>query len=131
MAQKFDFSSPSEYSDWANYAGFNRKTGEIDNVPSGAISPTDSLIENPLDKITKTFDTISNIGSSIGSGDIKGAISAYKTRNNTQGVPPTPANMSGFQTPYQIPNPYQTSQVDDIFKEPTYNYSMPTIHPQQ
>lgn len=26
----FQFSSPSEYGDWAQYAGFNRRTGEMD-----------------------------------------------------------------------------------------------------
>jgi hypothetical protein len=129
MAQKFDFSSPSEYSDWANYAGFNRKTGEIDSVPSGAIAPTDSLLTNPLNSISKTFDKISNIGSSLNSGNIQGAISAYKNRNNisSQPVPPTPTDMTGFQNPYQAPT-FQVQQQNDPYAEPTFSYSMPKIH---
>ena len=42
----FQFSSPGQYGDWATYAGFNRTTGEIDNMSSPAgIAPPESMQE--------------------------------------------------------------------------------------
>lgn len=39
----FQFSNPSEYGDWAQYAGFNRRTGEMDasSVSPGVKPPED------------------------------------------------------------------------------------------
>lgn len=39
----FQFSSPAEYGDWAQYAGFNRRTGEMEPSPamSGVKPPED------------------------------------------------------------------------------------------
>jgi hypothetical protein len=40
----FEFASPGVYGDWANYAGFNRRTGEIEGMSSQAgVPPPENL----------------------------------------------------------------------------------------
>lgn len=42
----FQFSSPSEYGDWAQYAGFNRRTGEMDAAPVlSGVKPPENMQE--------------------------------------------------------------------------------------
>jgi hypothetical protein len=107
--QAFQFSSPSEYSDWANYSGFNRKTGELEApTQSGVAPPTDfsSYLDQRTQPIMDKFNAYSNIAKQVGNGDISGAFATYQNRNAPQPAqmpsvpPPAPADMSGFQKPY-------------------------------
>lgn len=51
----FPFASPTKFSDWASYAGFNRTTGQFEGIPDSApeagVKPPASLGEYAQQKI--------------------------------------------------------------------------------
>lgn len=54
----FDFASPAQYGDWAQYAGLNRTTGEMEGTPApvqGVPPP-----ENPMEAIQQRFSAAQN-----------------------------------------------------------------------
>jgi len=61
MASAFQFSNPADYSDWAKYAGFDRKTGDIGVAPPSAPSVDD--IENKISNITSQLQQGNVVGS--------------------------------------------------------------------
>jgi hypothetical protein len=111
--QAFQFSSPSEYSDWANYSGFNRKTGEQEApTQSGVAPPTDfsSYLDQRTQPIMDKFNAYSNIAKQVGNGDISGAFATYQNRNAptptqvpSSAPPPPSSDISGFEKPFTPP----------------------------
>lgn len=69
---QFGFGNPEGYSDWAKYAGFDRKTGNFAVVPPDQNAPT-------WDQIT---ERASQVGSELLQGNFVDAFKAY------QGIPP-------------------------------------------
>jgi hypothetical protein len=81
MAQSFQFASPSDYSDWAKYAGFDRTTGEQQSFSNDGVAPPNGLSgleEKMIAPIQSKINTASNIASNLNSGNISGAVQAFK-----------------------------------------------------
>jgi hypothetical protein len=59
---KFDFASPSGYSDWATYAGFDRKSGEIESSKlAEGVKPPEDFSQLVNQKLAKTKSTLVGI----------------------------------------------------------------------
>jgi len=105
MAQSFQFGSPSDFSDWANYAGFDRKTGEQESFkPSEGVAPPSSVADyltQAVAPVQQKMGMISNVMGNIGQGNMAGAYQAFKS-------PQTP-----LQTPVVNANPYNYT-TDDL-----------------
>lgn len=97
---KFDFASPSTYGDWATYAGFNRKTGEIE--PSRfaeAVKPPESfgeLIDQKTEGLTKPFGAVAPAMAQFGQGNVLQGINTLRGAKAKQpaaapGAPAAPA----------------------------------------
>jgi hypothetical protein len=83
MAQNFQFASPSNYSDWANYAGFDRKTGEQQGyAPSGGVAPTNisDFMSQAIAPAQQKMDMLSGVAANIGQGNMTGAYNAMKQK---------------------------------------------------
>jgi hypothetical protein len=85
--KNFDFTNPAQYGDWANYAGFNRTTGEIDGTqaPQPGVAPP----ENLQDYISQRIAPIENMTNAVvpamnklGQGNVMGAVSTMKQARN-------------------------------------------------
>lgn len=127
-AQAFQFAAPSDYSDWANYSGFNRKTGEQEAPDQNGIAPPSdfsSYVDQRAQPLMNKFNAYSNIANQVGNGDIAGAFASYQNRNALTPVdvpssaPPPPADMSGFQKPYSAATFGNSGGVTDGFKKMT------------
>lgn len=98
--KNFDFSSPSQYSDWAQYAGFNRNTGEIEGMrpveqgvpPPGNLS---EMLNQRLAPVQGVVGAVAPAIAQLGSGNVMGAVNTVKQARN-------PAQQS---TPLQQPAP--------------------------
>jgi|APCry1669188910_1035180.scaffolds.fasta_scaffold09207_2 hypothetical protein len=99
MAQAFQFSSPSNYSDWANYAGFDRTTGEQKSyAPEGGVAPTNisEFMDQAIAPAQQKMDMLSGVASNIGQGNMSGAYNAFKPKPMQKLAPVgTPVN-DGF-----------------------------------
>jgi hypothetical protein len=98
----FDFSSPSAYGDWANYAGFDRKTGEMtSSIPAEGIKPPenfDELISQKADSLMKPLNAIAPAMAQFSQGNMMQGI------NTLRGIKPkqptaTPAVPGSPTTP--------------------------------
>ena len=81
MAQNFQFASPSNYSDWANYAGFDRTTGEQKSyAPSEGIAPTNisEFMDQAIAPVENKMQKMSGIATNISQGNMSGAYQAIK-----------------------------------------------------
>ena len=105
MASSFQFgySNPENFSDWAKYAGLDRKTGMVSAPPSTGVPPPETFAELAnqqlqavQQKVSNVGNMFSNVGSQLGQGNVMGAINA------TRAVPPStpqPAVTTPVQTP--------------------------------
>jgi hypothetical protein len=82
---KFDFASPSKYGDWAQYAGFNRTTGEIPDspfaTPQAGVPPPQSMgdvFKQAIAPSMQKYENLSNAMSQVGQGNVVQAYNAYK-----------------------------------------------------
>lgn len=92
--KNFDFASPSQYSDWAQYAGFNRTTGEVEGMqaPQKGVAPP----ENISDYMSQRFAPV--VGQ-LATGNVMGAANTMRqARNPAQATAPvsTVAPMLGY-----------------------------------
>ena len=106
---QFAFGNPVNYSDWANYAGLDRKTGMFSaSVPDAAVPPPatmDELFQQkvvaPAEKafgnVKNTANMIGNTVSQIGQGNAVGAYNAARGKapispvvTTTTVTPPAP-----------------------------------------
>jgi len=99
MAQAFQFASPGNFSDWANYAGFDRVSGEQQGyAPTGGVAPTNisEFMSQAIAPAQEKMNMLSNVATNIGQGNMTGAYNAMKTKP-MQKLPPigTPVN-DGF-----------------------------------
>lgn len=91
-AFQFGYGKPENFSDWARYAGLDRKTGMMaPSAPTGVAPPetfedlANQQISNVKTQTTNVGNMFSNVGAQLGQGNVMGAINA------TRGVPPNPA----------------------------------------
>ena len=96
MASSFQFgyADPSNFSDWANYAGFDRKTGQMTSSSSDAGVPPpetfgelfDQKVANPFNKAVQGVQAVgtnlSNATTQLGQGNVMTAV------NTARGVKP-------------------------------------------
>lgn len=93
----FDFASPSTYGDWASYAGFDRRTGEMtSSLPAEGIKPPESfkeIFDQKTDQLMKPFAAISPAMSQFGQGNIMQGINTLRgvAPKQPTAVPMTPA----------------------------------------
>jgi hypothetical protein len=89
----FTFADPKQYSDWAGYAGFDRKTGEMEQTPAkqGIPPPQDfnQYLNQRMQPAQNIMSNAGNVASQFGSGNFVGAMSA--AQNMRQPVPPNAA----------------------------------------
>jgi len=84
----FEFASPKSYSDWAQYAGFDRITGDFGIPPPAEETKSlfgkdetpslSGLADKIIAPIKNAFGQLSNAGTSLGQGDIPGAVKALQ-----------------------------------------------------
>jgi hypothetical protein len=102
----FQFSSPASYSDWANYAGFDRTTGEIGGAQASAgVAPPASMQDymgQRLGAVQNKLSAIAPAMAQAGQGNITQAIGMMRNpaapkgpvapgaTNAPIGTPPTP-----------------------------------------
>lgn len=114
MAGSFDFGygNPSNFSDWAQYAGFDRKTGQI--VPSGdtGVAPPETFGELFEQKVAKPFSgavqsvqsfgsNMSNAATQLGQGNGMAAVNAARGVKPSQPAP-QPTQPQGWNLPSHI-----------------------------
>jgi hypothetical protein len=108
----FTFADPKQYSDWAGYAGFDRKTGEMEQTPAkqGIPPPQDfnQYLNQRLQPVQNIMSNAGNVASQVGSGNFVGAMST--ANNMRQAVPPTAAPAA------------PTAPVAPAMPEPAYQY---------
>jgi len=102
--KNFDFASPAQYGDWAQYAGFNRTTGEVDGrqAPQQGVAPP----ENLGDYMSQRLGSASNMAGAVipamgqlATGNVMGAANTMRqARNPTQQTTPTqqPVPITGY-----------------------------------
>lgn len=112
-AFQFGFGSPENHSDWATYAGLDRRTGEFaPSAPDTGVAPPTTFGElfeqkaiapaqKALGNLQNTASIISNTASQISQGNAVGAYNASK------GMKPA--------TPTQAPTTVQPAQGDWFF----------------
>jgi hypothetical protein len=108
----FTFADPKQYSDWAGYAGFDRKTGEMEQAPAkqGIPPPQDfnQYLNQRLAPVQNIMSNAGNFATQVGAGNFGGAMST--ANNMRQAVPPTAAPAA------------PTAPVAPAMPEPAYQY---------
>lgn len=103
----FQFASPSIYGDWANYAGFNRTTGEIEGMSSQAgVPPPENLqgyMNQRLGSVQNKISAIAPAMQQAAQGNVVKAVGMM--RNPPQGPAAAGAPM-GPATPAPVNNDY-------------------------
>jgi len=98
----FEFASPKNYGDWANYAGFNRTTGEIEGMSSQAgVPPPESLqgyMNQRLGSVQNKLSAIAPAMQQVSQGNVMKAVGMV--RNPAAPVAPT---VPGVITPPAAP----------------------------
>jgi hypothetical protein len=102
--KSFDFASPSQYGDWAQYAGFNRNTGEIEGmrpVEQGVPPPSNltDMLNNRLAPVQSVVGAVAPAMAQLATGNFVGAASTVRqAKNPTQQTVPTqqPAPIMGY-----------------------------------
>jgi hypothetical protein len=98
MASAFQFANPADFSDWARYAGFNRKTGEIGVAPDS--TPSMSDLQN----------RIGNTGDQLQQGNFVQAMKTFAGYKppSPQGMQPAPQAQVNTPAPtYSGPYNYE------------------------
>jgi hypothetical protein len=103
----FDFANPSTYGDWASYAGFDRRTGEMtSSIPAEGIKPPESfseLIDQKTDQMMAPLAAISPAMSQFGQGNFMQGVNTLRGVKPKQ---PTTAPMTPAQPAAVDPNVY-------------------------
>lgn len=117
MASSFDFGygNPSNFSDWAKYAGFDRKTGQITPAaPETGVAPPETFGElyeqkvavpfnNAVSNVQKFGANVSNAATQLGQGNGMAAVNAVRGVKPAQPAQPTqPAPTQGWNLPAHI-----------------------------
>jgi len=103
----FTFADPKQYSDWAGYAGFDRKTGEMEQAPAkqGIPPPQDfnQYLNQRLQPVQNIMSNAGNFATQVGAGNFGGAMST--AQNMRQPVPPTEAPTAPMAPAAPAPQP--------------------------
>lgn len=102
--KNFDFASPGQYSDWAQYAGFNRNTGEVEGMqaPQQGIAPPETMgdyMSQRLGSVQGAIGAVAPAVTQLATGNVMGAANTMKqARNPAQATAPTTtvAPMTGY-----------------------------------
>lgn len=78
----FQFASPKSYGDWANYAGFDRTTGEIGGQT--AVPPPQSM-DQRLESAQGKLSAIAPAMQQLGQGNITQAVGMVRNPSSPQG----------------------------------------------
>lgn len=81
----FQFSSPSEYSDWAKYAGFDRRTGEMQSpsMPSG-VKPPENMQEYLSQRMSAASDKLAAVAPAMQQATAGNLFQAAQTLRNAK-----------------------------------------------
>lgn len=78
----FNFASPSEFSDWARYAGFDRRTGEMEQSPMAqAIKPPENMqqyLQQRFAPAQNKLNAIAPAAQQISQGNVVQGMSTYR-----------------------------------------------------
>lgn len=85
--KNFDFASPSQFGDWAQYAGFNRTTGEIEGMkaPQQGVAPPENLgdyMNQRLGNASGMASAIAPAVAQLGTGNVMGAVNTMRQARN-------------------------------------------------
>lgn len=102
--KSFDFASPTQFGDWAQYAGFNRTTGEIEGMRPAeqGVAPPANLTEMLNKRLAPVQSVVGAVAPAMGQlagGDVMGAANTVKqARNPAQQTMPMqqPVPMVGY-----------------------------------
>lgn len=103
----FEFASPGNFGDWANYAGFNRTTGEIEGMSSQVgVPPPENLqgyISQRLGSAQSKMAAIAPAMQQAGQGNVTKAIGMMR---NPSKAPITPGSPMAPFAPAPVNNDY-------------------------
>ena len=109
----FEFASPQNYGDWANYAGFNRKTGEIEAMSSQAgVPPPENLqgyMNQRLGSVQNKLSAIAPAMQQAGQGNVMKAVSMVRNPANTSTTPGAPTIPAPVSNDYDYESGIETS----------------------
>jgi hypothetical protein len=78
----FNFASPFEFSDWARYAGFDRKTGEMQSSPMATgIKPPEDMqqyLQQRFAPVQNKMNAIAPAAQQISQGNIVQGMNTYR-----------------------------------------------------
>jgi hypothetical protein len=102
--KNFDFASPAQYGDWAQYAGFNRTTGEVDamKAPQQGVAPPENLgdyMSQKLGSVSGVAGAVAPAMGQLATGNVMGAANTMRQARNPaqqQPVAQQPAPMIGY-----------------------------------
>jgi hypothetical protein len=104
--KSFDFSNPAQFSDWAQYAGFNRTTGEVEGMkaPQQGVAPPENLGDYMSQRLGSASSMAGAVAPAMGqlaTGNVMGAVNTVReARNPAQQmqnpVAQQPAPMIGY-----------------------------------
>jgi hypothetical protein len=110
--KNFDFASPAQYGDWAQYAGFNRITGEIEGMQpqQQGVAPPSSMSEYANQRLGSLGGMASAVVpamAQMATGNVMGAANTMRQARNpaqAQAQPSTtqPAPMVGYDYSYGL-----------------------------
>lgn len=102
--KNFDFASPAQYGDWAQYAGFNRTTGEVDGMKAHqqGVAPPENLgdyMSQKLGSVSGVAGAVAPAMGQLATGNMMGAANTMRQARNPaqqQPVAQQPAPMIGY-----------------------------------
>lgn len=112
----FDFASPGNYGDWANYAGFNRTTGEMEGMSSQAgIPPPENLqgyMDQRLGSAQSKLSAIAPAMQQAGQGNVMKAVGMMRNPSKAPiapGAPTVPTAPAPVNNDYDYESGIDTS----------------------
>jgi hypothetical protein len=102
--KNFDFASPAQYGDWAQYAGFNRTTGEIEGMkaPQEGVAPPENLgdyMSQRLGSASSMAGAVVPALAQLATGNVMGAVNTMRQARNPmqqQNIATQPTPMVGY-----------------------------------
>ncbi len=85
--KSFDFSNPAQFSDWAQYAGFNRTTGEVEGMkaPQQGVAPPENLGDYMSQRLGSASSMAGAVAPAMGqlaTGNVMGAVNTVREARN-------------------------------------------------
>ena len=93
---QFGFGAPDNYSDWAQYAGMDRKTGDFAATPAGTAVPPPATtmqelyqqkvvapIQSTVGKVQSGISTVKNSVNQLSQGNVVGAVTGASAQSDS------------------------------------------------